>query len=640
MRGIFRPLLVGLLLTPLCCYWAQDQVIDRIFSLMVPPLALTIVLALLNLLVRRTLPRLALTGGEIAVVYAMLMIACAMSGEWMDMVAPSSYGFAIYSEQNPRYGNYILPFLHDWFFFRDPAPLKPLSEGGKTFAFFLTQLPLWWPKIGAWTLLLTLVTTAMLCISALLKDQWVHKERLAFPLVQLPIALTEQSAPGQTPLWRSRLFWGAFAVVFAIDMLNGLSFLYPQLPHFTIRFLADMNKAFVSPPWNQTGWTPIGIFPYLSALGFLMPTDLLFSLLVFFFVRKGQQLVAYSIGNEQGVFGGGGLNPSPPYFSEQSWGAFLGLFASALWLARPHLKKIWAQIATGEPDEGGGFAPRTLFVVFLGCIAGMAVIGVGIGLPLLFVLFYVALFLAFSVAVTRLRASLGAPTHEMAFMGPHQLVLDFHGSAGLSNELLTRTLATFHFMNRIHRTHPMPSLMEGLYLADRNRLSAKGMFIALFLAIPLGTVAGFVMHLYFGYRYTPVSWVSGELGGFVSNILTTPRPPNPSAMAAVGAGFGVVMLLDFIRFRIPGFWLHPAGYALAMNFGIDYYWFGLLVVLVVKVFFQRFYGLKGYAQLRQVAFGLVVGEFLAELIWATFSMLNDRQATYSISINGKLGWDQ
>jgi hypothetical protein len=36
----------------------------------------------------------------------------------------------------------------------------------------------------------------------------------------------------------------------------------------------------------------------------------------------------------------------------------------------------------------------------------------------------------------------------------------------------------------------------------------------------------------------------------------------------------------------------------------------------------------------------VLGEFTAELLWALFSMLNERQATYSISINGKLGWNQ
>jgi hypothetical protein len=55
---------------------------------------------------------------------------------------------------------------------------------------------------------------------------------------------------------------------------------------------------------------------------------------------------------------------------------------------------------------------------------------------------------------------------------------------------------------------------------------------------------------------------------------------------------------------------------------------------------QKFYGMKGYDKLRQLAFGLVLGEFMAELIWATFSMINERQVTYSISINGKMSWDQ
>ena len=46
--AILRPLLVGVLLTPFCCYWSPDQVIDRIFSLMVPPLALTMLVAAVN----------------------------------------------------------------------------------------------------------------------------------------------------------------------------------------------------------------------------------------------------------------------------------------------------------------------------------------------------------------------------------------------------------------------------------------------------------------------------------------------------------------------------------------------------------------------------------------------------------------
>jgi len=63
-------------------------------------------------------------------------------------------------------------------------------------------------------------------------------------------------------------------------------------------------------------------------------------------------------------------------------------------------------------------------------------------------------------------------------------------------------------------------------------------------------------------------------------------------------------------------------------------------VLVVKVFVERYYGLRGYEKLRQAAVGLILGEIAAEFIWAVFSMANDRQITYTISINGKMGWNQ
>jgi hypothetical protein len=637
---VLRPLLLGLLLTPLCCYWSQDQGVDRIFSLMVPPIALTAIVALLNVPLRHRLPRLALAGGELMILYAMLSVACAMSAEWMDMVAPLSYGFGLYADQNPRWVDKILPYLSPLLFFKEGTHLQDFKNGGQPISVIVAALPLWMPKVLMWTLLLTLLTTAMLCINTLLREQWIHQEKLSFPIVQVPLALAHDGKQGS--LWRSRFLWIAFATTFLIDVLNGFSFLYPAIPNINIRFIGDMDKWFSSPPWNQTGWTPIGIFPFISALGFFMPTDLLFSLLFFFFVRKAQQLIAFSLGNEQGVFGGGGLVPAPPYFSEQSWGAFLGLFASAMWFARPHWRKIWNAIETGKDDEGnrGGVRYRTVFILLLLCILGTGVFGVVIGLPFVFVVFYTLLFLMFSVAVTRLRAQLGAPTHEMAFMGPHQLIIDFHGTAGLPPDLVTRTMSSFHIMNRIHRTHPMPSLLEGQYLAERTAFSQRIMFGALFLAIVLGSICGFLTHIYLGYKWTSNPWVAGEVGGVIQQIQDTPRPPNVGAIGAVFIGAGVVFLLDFIRLRIPGFWLHPAGYALAMNFGVDYYWFGLLLVLITKVFVQRFYGLKGYGKLREIAVGLILGEIAAETIWAFFSMLNDNQTTYSISINGKMGWDQ
>jgi hypothetical protein len=101
----------------------------------------------------------------------------------------------------------------------------------------------------------------------------------------------------------------------------------------------------------------------------------------------------------------------------------------------------------------------------------------------------------------------------------------------------------------------------------------------------------------------------------------------------------MVVGINFIRFRVASFPLNPVGYALSMNFGVDYYWFGLLLALLAKLAVQRYIGLKGYNKLHTFALGVILGEFAAEGIWAGVAMIF-RIATYSVSINGRLGWNQ
>lgn len=554
-----RAVVVSLLLSPVCCYWAQDQGVDRIFSLMVPPVVLTLVLVLVNVPLRLIAPRWAFSEAELVVFYGMQAVMCAMASEWMDVINPYIYSYGLYAGQNPRYERYILPSVSDWLFFKAGDDLKGFGTGSKPFWFFWANLDIWWPKIIAWTVIAGLVCFAMLCINALMTEQWTHREKLAFPIVQLPLAITQGG--GASPFWRNRFMWGGFAGMFAIDMINGFAFLYPAIPRINVRFLGDMSLWSSSPPWNQVGWTPIGIFPFVSAIGFFMPTDLLFSTIFFFWVRKAQQVIAYSLGYEQGVFGGGGLVPSPPYFSEQSWGAFLGLFATALWVSRGYLKEVWRAIEQGERPDRRYVPPRLAFVGLLLSLLALGLIGIAIGLPFAFVVGYTVLFLAFSIAMTRLRAQLGPPTHEMAFMGPNQLLLDFRGTAGVSPDLITRTVTTFHFMNRIHRTHPMPHQLEAMYLAERSQISQRAVFVALVLATIVGSVVGHLVRIYLGYRWTPGD-AGGDTASVVATLVETPKGANPSAMAAVGCGLGFVLLLDAVRFRFPGFPFHPAGYAL------------------------------------------------------------------------------
>lgn len=638
----WRAILLALLLAPVTAYWTADQVIDVIFSLMIPPVIMTFLVAVANLGVRRISKKYALTEGELIIFYGMHAVLGAICAEWMGIIQPNIATYALYAKGNTLYQDKMLPFLSHWLFVpvKDAHEFKDYKEGGYSFHHFLLHLHLWWPYIEAWTLIITLVCLAMLCINSLMRDEWTNREKLAFPIIQLPMAIVQAGA-GKLPLWKNRYFSVAFIIMFLIDIINGFHSFYPSIPLINVRFLGDLQQFFPNPPFNAIGWTPIGIFPYVAAIGFFMPTDLLFSLIFFFFVRKTIQVVAYAMGYTEsaGVFGGSGLIPSAPYFSEQSWGAFLALFTMAMWVARSYLKEVWQQILRGSPKGDRGVPHRVAFGLLLVSVTALGVIGVEAGIPLWMVLFTIILFLIFSTALTKMRAQIGAPSHEMAFMGPNQLLVDFVGTQNMPAAGVTGLVSTFFFMNRIHRTHPMPNQLEAMKMGDKAQYSQRAIFLSIMLAVVVGSVLGHLSYIYRGYHYGAGD-SGGDVAGVVDTLTRKQQPPNITGMLFVFVGFCVVILLDFIRFQVPGFPLHPVGYALAMNFGVDYYWFGLLIVYLIKLFVERFYGLKGHDKLHQVALGIILAEFCAEAIWAAYSMTHKDFATYSVSFNGRLGWNQ
>lgn len=640
-RAPIRAIILGLLALPFTCYWAQDQEVDRIFSLMIPPVVVALALVVVNVLVMRLSPRLALSQGELLVFYGMQAVACAMASEWVDFTNFGIYNYALFTDGETR--AYALPYLSHWLFFTNATGLAGFAHGGQSFPYFLDHLGIWWPKILAWTALAGVLSFGMLCINALMLDQWVNREKFTFPIAQLPIAMTERG--GNSPIWKSRILWTSFGLIFGIDMLNGFHFLYPSLPYIPVRFLSslgiydDVSNWFSQPPWNQTGWTPIGIFPFIAAIGLLMPTDLLFSCLVFFLFRKIEQLVAASMGYPTGLFGGASLVPAPPYFTEQSWGAFLGLFVGAVWAARPYLLELWHDIKSGARGDQTRISPRMAFAGFLVSLVVLGLFGIAIGLPFIYVVLYMLIFIVFSVALSRLRAQLGAPTHEMCYMGPDQLFVDFHGTQGVSAPVIVNSVASFHFLNRLHRTDPMPNQLEAMYLGDRAKIHAGWVFGALIVATLCGSIIGHLARIWVGYHIGPQDSLYETMGA-ISSLMQNPRSPNAGGIAAIVLGFLIVLGLNALRFRYVGFPLHPAGFALAMNFGLDYYWFGLILALIAKVSAQRYSGLRGIQTLRMAAFGLILGEFAAETIWAIYSMTHHDQMTYTVSINGKMAWNQ
>ncbi|WP_144241041.1 DUF6785 family protein [Fimbriimonas ginsengisoli] len=624
-----RAVLAGFLLCFPVVYAVAGQSISSIFSMMTPPISALLALVIVNWPLRRFAPKLAFNQSDLIVVFSILSVAAAIGGEWSGYQFAGVYSYPFKAQTDPLYRDHFLK-LPEWFTIRDLDKVKDMQSGGKDMLYAFHKLPIFLPIYISMGLVVVSLCFAMICINSIMRGAWCERERLTFPLIQLPVAMAEDGGGGG--MWKSKHMWIAFGVMFAIDMLNGFHYLYPNLPSIPVKDLFYIDRAFKDPPLSNIGDFRISIYPFMAAVGLFMPSDMLLSFVVFFLLRKVTHVALAANGIPQSTFSGTGNTPGPPYFDEQTWGAVIAMFLGAVWVSREYLREVWRDIRTGKRALDGGVKHQWAFVGLL--VSFFTVVGMGVlgGLPPLYMIPYVAFFLMFSIVVARVRAQLGPPTHEFAFFGSNSIMHRFLGTKWMSDSQATWLNHAFLSMNRIYRNHPMPYQLEAMKMAQIERLNQKKMF----LMIAGATVLGFFLSMFFNQAQV---YRTGHIGGteaatYLSNIINDRKGPDIVGITMTIFGFAVVMILDAIRFRFPGFPLHPAGYFLSMNFGVDYYWFGMLIALFTKNFVQRYYGLRGYDKLRAVALGILLGEYAAETIWMTMALIT-KQSTYTISFNDR-----
>ena len=119
-RGLrLRGLIVGFALLPFTTYWAVEIVLSVIFSLMIPPVATLMVVALLNAIGRLVFRRWLLETPDLVVIFTILFVGTAMAAEWMNVCVPLWHSFGLYAENSETYRNRVIPHLTSWLFHTD-----------------------------------------------------------------------------------------------------------------------------------------------------------------------------------------------------------------------------------------------------------------------------------------------------------------------------------------------------------------------------------------------------------------------------------------------------------------------------------------------------------------------------------------
>jgi hypothetical protein len=240
------------------------------------------------------------------------------------------------------------------------------------------------------------------------------------------------------------------------------------------------------------------------------------------------------------------------------------------------------------------------------------------------------LYLCIGLVVSRIRCELGFSLHQMPRMnGPHLLMMAQGAQAlGMRNVTLLALLNSFTVNNQ---SHIMPHQFEGLKLADREGLRLGGVTAAMVAAIAVAVPATFLIDLAGTYRLGAGSghMLYGLSGRSMYEQFLPAwshsdvyRRPNVLALSVTAGSFLFSCALMALRFRIPGWPLHPLGLAVAnSNHDITDVVVPVFVASVLKGAVLHYGGLRGYRELLPFFLGLILGDLVAGMTWIAAAIL-------------------
>ncbi|MEO2002645.1 MAG: DUF6785 family protein, partial [Candidatus Poribacteria bacterium] len=488
-----------------------------------------------------------------------------------------------------QWAGLFLGAIPSWLVVTDPKTLAEYVEGDAS-AYRSSVASAWlWPVL-AWSAFTVCLLLMMIGLSLIVGRRWNREERLAYPIIQLPLQMV------QGRFYRNGAMWTGFAIGALLAATTGLHFFFPTVP--TLGKPVDIGRYITAKPWDAIGWLPVAVQPFCVGLSYLVPLELSFSGWFFYFVWKMERVAASALGIRMNGF---------PFVEQQTTGAYAGFAVATLWAARRQVRAAGRELV-GRRGEGG----TGLLLLVVG-VVGVTVFCLRAGMGVLSIVVFFGIYTLITVSVGRMRAELGSPVHDLHFAGPAGTMTSLFGSRAFRPAELAM-ISMFWFFNRAYRSHPMPCVLEGFRLGERSGSTARKVLPYTLVAIVLGTLAGFWAHLHSAYVHGAGTrvWPAYEAFRRLSGWLVSPTGVEARYSVAFGVGAVVVWVLSALRMRYVWFALHPVGYVVSSSWAMNPFWFSIFLGWAVKAAVVRGGGLRAYQRSIPLFLGMILGEFLVD----------------------------
>jgi hypothetical protein len=590
-----------------------------------PATAVVVLFALVlsNGLLVRLVPRSALTRTELLVTYGMVIMVAQFlyKGGMPFITGATTFPFYMATPAND-WEHLLWPHIPGWLRLSDPQAVVWYWEGLPEGAGVPWRA--WTGPALAWGSFSLAAMTAMFCLSALLCRDWIERQRLAFPLVEIPLAIVgdgDRPTVAKSAL-RNPLAWIGFAIPTLLACLDWLHRIYPAVPVARLEYDIGRALAGYGLPWSAlSGDTGVhfSIMPSLIGIAYLLPGEVSLSLWLFYVLYRGQQLLWASFGIAPGGTSAVAINPQA-FIGMEEAGGFIALTAVVLYQSRHAFAAAWRGLIgrmRAEPDPLAPISGRWALLGFMVANAFLLWWAAHIGAPLWPFALIMGLAYTVMIGVTRLVAAAGT-THVDTGLFPRQVILNTIGASAVG----PGSLAVFAYLSSIYMYDPritlMAQAMNGFKLLHSSQVSGRRFPLAALLAVVIMLAFGLPAMIWIAYHYgamalpdwpmaSPARWVFGEL----DESLRAPEAPSNWLRVAFALGAAFMGGMVALHGRFLWWPVSPVGFLIASGWSTDVFvWSNALIGWMVSTIIRRYGGLRLYRTLRPAFIGLILGSYV------------------------------
>jgi len=563
-----------------------------------------------NPIVRAWAPNLVLTRKDLAAIFAIGMVGGNISGYAQYMVGALTRPYYYATPEN-EWPTYVLPNLRPWLFPENTGDrIAWFYDGlppGESFPWNIWAVPLFW-----WVSLLAALMFACVSISIILRKQWSERERLAYPLVELPMMLIQDPEPGRMlpAFFREKIFWIGFSIPAFLLLWNVTGFFVEGLPAFA--FLHSNNLLTVA-----RGFMPFYLRTdfYVICFAYFTPLNILLSVWGFHVLGMLQDGMSKRIGFGPEGYGAGVV-------AQNDYG-LLTFVLWGLWMARGHLKDVWRKTVGPAPDvdDSGELLPYRVATIMLGAsllyiFFWLRTTGMSLPIALTFMFFTFILYLGMAkiVAQSGLVAIRGS--------GPTGSVKGLFGIPNMSDTDIVALNQTGILYGGA-KGFVLPGSSNAGKASESTEPARYRLGGAILIGGLLSIIAFIVSSLLLGYEGPGASnfndaytWTGSFFNYTVTNIKNR-ADETWEWWWTLGFGLfgiGVTSLLVMLTQRFSWWPLHPIGFTISIQYPTRAAFFSVFLAWLFKTLILRIGGIALFNRSRLFVIGMLLGYSSSVLI--------------------------